>query len=127
MWRVSAPHLWLGFEDYSDRNHAVCSKLCNVWQLLEEPPVITTAANLEKLKLGAGQSTDGNYFLDFCMILFRLPGTFFFLWLGPFPKILQVLLGSSLCFLALDQEVVATDQRAAHCPGGASWLHRPKG
>lgn len=37
--------------DYSDRSHAVCSKLCNVWQLLEEPPVITTAANLEKLKL----------------------------------------------------------------------------
>ena len=39
-------------EDYSDRNHAVCSKLSNVWQLLEQPPVITTAANLEKLKLG---------------------------------------------------------------------------
>lgn len=47
-----ASNLRLGFEDYSDRSHAVCSKLCNVWQLLEEPPVITTAANLEKLKLG---------------------------------------------------------------------------
>ena len=94
MWRVSAPHLWLGFEDYSDRNHAVCSKLCNVWQLLEEPPVITTAANLEKLKLGAGQSTDGNYFLDFCMILFRLPWTFFFCGLDHSPRF-------SKCFLDL--------------------------
>ena len=70
MWRFLAPHLWLGFEDYSDRNHAVCSKLCNVWQLLEEPPVITTAANLEKLKLGAGQSMDGNIWQLFSRCLY---------------------------------------------------------
>eukprot|EP00434_Breviolum_minutum_P014270 symbB.v1.2.012580.t1/scaffold851.1/size159786/6 len=37
--------------DYADASHAVCSKLCNVWQLLERPPVITAAANLEKVKL----------------------------------------------------------------------------
>eukprot|EP00438_Fugacium_kawagutii_P017787 Skav205870 [mRNA] locus=scaffold766:197855:199698:+ [translate_table: standard] len=45
--------LYDGGADYSAPNHAVCSKLCNVWQLLEQPPVITTAANLERLTLGA--------------------------------------------------------------------------
>ncbi|CAK9005117.1 unnamed protein product, partial [Durusdinium trenchii] len=36
--------------DYSDAGHAVCNKLCNVWTLLEQPPIITTVANVGKLK-----------------------------------------------------------------------------
>ncbi|CAJ1453985.1 unnamed protein product [Effrenium voratum] len=37
--------------DYSDKRHAVCSKLCNVWHLLEQPPIITVVAHLEKVRL----------------------------------------------------------------------------
>ena len=36
--------------DYADAGHAVCGKLCNVWRLLEAPPVITSMANREKLE-----------------------------------------------------------------------------
>ena len=39
------------FQDYSDKRHAVCSKLCNVWHLLEQPPIITVVAHLEKVQL----------------------------------------------------------------------------
>ena len=41
---------WVKSEDYSDAGHAVCNKLCNVWTLLEQPPIITTVANVGKLK-----------------------------------------------------------------------------
>ena len=37
--------------DYADLSHAVCGKLCNVWRLLEAPPIITSMANREKLEL----------------------------------------------------------------------------
>ena len=63
-------------KDYSDRSHAVCSKLCNVWQLLEEPPVITTTANLEKLKLRSKA---------------RMAACFSIFAVWTIPKILQVL------------------------------------
>ena len=48
-WALLGILTWVA-EDYADASHAVCSKLCNVWQLLERPPLITATANLAKVK-----------------------------------------------------------------------------
>eukprot|EP00439_Symbiodinium_sp_Y106_P025401 s5968_g3.t1 len=36
--------------DYADGAHAVCSKIRNVWHLLDRPPIITVGSHVEKLK-----------------------------------------------------------------------------
>ncbi|CAE7649463.1 pksJ [Symbiodinium microadriaticum] len=36
--------------DYTDSAHAVCSKIRNVWHLLDRPPIITMGSHVEKLQ-----------------------------------------------------------------------------